>query len=326
MIRPTRSLPVLSSCFTGGLRRACRVPTILAVLLTTSLALAPTVHGQETKKKDVVSEQSIPSKDGRFSLKATYYQSSAGQTAPVVVLLAGRSGNRMIWKPFAEYLQKSGYAVLAVDLRVQGETAATATQAGGKVETGELKATDYTEMVADDMEAVKRFIFDEHQRKNLNMAKMAIVAADQLCSVAVAYADLDWSKTPYDDAPTFAQRTPRGQDVKALVLLSPEQTAPGLSVLQSMAKMKAAKIPVLIGVSKSDPQDKGSSRKIHQVLAPRKEGYEHIYLEQYQGKGRGTDLLAAPLRTPVHISNFLDQHLKKLEIDWQDRRSRLERN
>ena len=44
-------------------------------------------------------------------------------------------------------------------------------------ETG-LRAGDYVNMVRFDLEAVKAFIFEEHQKEQLNMAKTAIAAAD----------------------------------------------------------------------------------------------------------------------------------------------------
>jgi len=268
-------------------------------------------------------EQSIVGRN--VTLKATYYRSTGEQNSPVVLLLAGRSSNRQVWKPFAEVLQKSGYAVLTVDLRVQGETAGAAA-AGAKVDSTPLKALEYQAMVTDDMEAIKKFLFDEHQRKRLNMAKLGIVAADAMASVAICYTEVDWSKTPYDDAPTLALRTPRGQDIKALVLLSPEQNAPGLPVTQSLNKIRNLKIPTLICVSKSDTRDRGAAKKVYSQLAPRKEGFEQIYFEEYPGKAQGTDLMAPQQRTSLHIFNFLETHLKKLNIEWVDRRSRLDRS
>ena len=69
-------------------------------------------------------------------------------------------------------------------------------------------------MVEFDMEVVKRFIQQQHQAKKLNMRKLGIVAAGSSVGVAAAFADADWNKEPYDDAPSNDMKTPRGQDVR----------------------------------------------------------------------------------------------------------------
>ncbi|HTN01360.1 MAG TPA: hypothetical protein VL132_05760 [Planctomycetaceae bacterium] len=55
---------------------------------------------------------------------------------------------------------------------------------------------------------------------------------------------------------------------------------------------------------------------------------ETVFLEKYDGKYHGTDLLFKRMNPPVeaHMVAFLDKFLKPLNIEWQDRRSRLNRN
>ena len=80
-------------------------------------------------------------------------------------------------------------------------------------------------MVDSDLEAVKKFIQKEHQSKKLNMRKAAIVGAGFSVAVAAVFAAADWNKEPYDDAPSDDMKTPRGQDVRVLVFLSPPARA-----------------------------------------------------------------------------------------------------
>ena len=68
-------------------------------------------------------------------------------------------------------------------------------------------------------------------RLDLSKSKEALLYANfdsktQWPTAAKMPADFDWQKEPYDDAAVIEQQTPRGQDVKALILLSPEDHAP----------------------------------------------------------------------------------------------------
>src|SRR5690606_13818968 len=87
-----------------------------------------------------------------------------------------------------------------------------------------LLVSDY-ELMVGDLAAIKQFLIDEHQKERLNVRKLAIVALDEMCAVAATYAELDWRQPPYDDHAILSERTPRGQDVRALVLVSPSSSA-----------------------------------------------------------------------------------------------------
>src|SRR5207248_635364 len=103
--------------------------------------------------------------------KITYFPSDAGEDAPVAVLLHGKAGNRLVWKNFAARLhQETNFAVITVDLSGHGESgsrSAKSTNSGKKSEAGAMKPIEAQAMVADDVETVKRFIFDEHEKQNL---------------------------------------------------------------------------------------------------------------------------------------------------------------
>lgn len=285
----------------------------------------------KTNRKPPAEDKTLATKTG-LNLRITYFPSTAGEDAPVVVLLHGKSGVRIAWKDFAARLQQeTDFAVVTVDLSNHGESGARITKAAaGKKNEGALRPIDYKAMVADDLETVKRFIYDEHQKKKLNMSKLAIVGADFSAAVAIAFADLDWQKPRYDDAPTPAQRTPRGEDVRGLILLSPEEQVPGLTVPKSIARLRTLNMPVMIGVSKKDTFDKGNAKKIYDLFAPKaSEDPEKqvVYLLTYDGQLRGTDLLGQQnQKVETNILNFLQKHVAKFPVEWQDRRSRLERD
>lgn len=303
----------------------------LVVLATCVSVWAPeSLYAQATKPAAAVSrfeDKTLVTKDG-IPLKISYFAGKKGKDTPVVILLHGKKGSRQNFNSsLAPFLNDAGYAVVTVDLRGHGETPLVPGPAvapgATKNNAPQLKPRDYQAMIPGDLEAVKKFLYDEHMAEKLNMSKLAILGADFSTAIATAYTELDWSKIPWDDAPTVAARTPRGQDVRALVLLSPEGSIQGMNTAQSETAVRILGLPVLIGVGSKDTADKGAAKKLAEKLNPDKR--DHIYLETYEGGLRGTGLLGRKLKTEDHILAFLDKYVGKSTIEWRDRRSRLER-
>lgn len=340
-----------------------------------SFVSAPVVAEEKDK---AIEEKVIPSPADGLPMKATYYKSADGKEAAVVVLLHMKGESRLVWsaplpntqppKGFAEQLQSKGFAVLSVDLRKHGQTkpgadaddpkkVAPADKDKAKKTVGgtDLKPADYQLMVRD-MDGIKRFIFEEHQKGNLNMRKMAIVAPGMGAAIGIMFAAADWQKAPWDDAATVAGRTPRGQDVQAMVFLSPEITLPGVLAHNVIPQFKAIGAPMaaLILVGKTDKQDKDQAKTLFKQLGgdpakaaptkkaaePKKTGKEKekekeaekeskerlFYIELNAGL-RGTELLGKKLGIEDALIGFLHDHVQMLkgpDYDWRDRKSKLE--
>lgn len=313
--------------------------TVFAGLVCAAVALCPSLSEAQAPAKPKIPEpvdKTLSTKDGK-EIRITYYGATAGKESPVVMLLHGKGGSRLIYNnapqrapiSLAKLLQQQGYAVVTVDLRGHGESSGgPGSAAGKKTDPQELKGPDFRAMVGGDLEAVKGFLYDENQAQKLNMNKLAIVAADLMTPVAVAYTIEDWSKTPHDDAPVLMDRTPRGQDVKCLVLLSPENDTPSLSLTAGGLKLRALGLPVMMAVGTKDSTSMSAANKLFDQLVPKKQDTETVFLQKYDGKFRGTDLLYKPMNPPVeaHMVNFLEKSLKSLPGSWRDRRSRLNRD
>ncbi len=316
-----------------GHRRRAVVWGIAALASLVLTAAAAPVQAQGTVA--VVEKKTLTASDG-WPIHITYYQSGEGKESGVVILLHQRGGNRLVWDTgFAKRLQDEGYAVITVDLRKHGESKSpTAAEPG--VDTGskrggdanELSRIDYFQMAAADLEAVKDFLYKEHQAQKLNMRKTAIIAPEMSAPVAMNFAWKDWFKKPYDDAPTFAARTPRGQDIRAMVLLSPEDVVPGLSTGKPLLDLRnpAFGIAFLFCYGTKDRADRGGSRKMYQKVAGIPQNKDRTYLKSYNYKLRGTELIGKKIRVEEHILAFLDKHLKQLNGPtdvWRDRESKL---
>lgn len=329
-----RSIPRTASVRSKTRKAA---PLSFAALL---LLGAPSVFAQAPMIKAPV-DQPLTTNDG-WRIACTYWEAVGGKESPVVILLHSRDGNQLVWKNgLAERLQQEGYAVLAVDLRKHGESKraggvvvenGTGTKSKTKIPkkvataaAGDLKKDDYERMVTEDLAAVKKFLYDEHQAQRLNMRKTAIVAADMTCPLAADFALKDWLKPPHNDAPTLAASTPRGQDVRALVFLSPDVSAANLRTGQAVLQLRNPVwgVAFLICNGSKDTLDRGTSEDIYKQVAGIASNESRVYHKTYDTKFRGTDLLGKKLQVEEHILAFLEKHLKQLPDTWQNRKSRL---
>ncbi|MFV0446495.1 MAG: alpha/beta hydrolase [Planctomycetaceae bacterium] len=249
--------------------------------------------------------------------------------APVVILLHGEDGDRSFWdkrsappgaagKPFSEVLQSQGYAVISVDLRKHGQS----TQEGNS----KVNSNDY-ELMVGDLLAVKGFILEQHQAKKLNMRKMGIIALDDSVPVAATFAERDWMMPPYDDHPIPSEKTPRGQDVRALVLLSPTLNAGRVQATNSMRYLgnPTLGVAVFIGVGKKDTAGDRNARKLYQIVTAKGED-ERFKLEQFETAEKSEHLFgSARVRAEIPILTFLKKYVQDPDMAWQDRRSRTDR-
>lgn len=302
-----------------------------------SLSITSLVVAQDASQKvDKTPRTEVVRSLDRWPITFTYYPSDMGEKAPVVILLHNRGGNRFIWgnppqlKGFADKLQSVGFAVATVDLRHHGQSSREKA-GGGSASSPKLTKRDYLGMGAD-VEAVKRFLIEEHQRHRLNIRKLAIVGAEMTGPIALSYAATDWAKLPYEDAPTLAACTPRGQDVRALVLLTPEVSVPGVNPARAIMSLRdpAKGLHIMIAAGDRDRAGKAAAKKIHDQLSGIAGNEKRMFLlTNYNSNGKGTDLVSGKSRQAIletQMLAFLSKEVKDADIKWMDRRPRYERD
>ena len=294
---------------------------VLFLGLGISFLMTVPVRAQAKKSKATSEVKKLRGIQTGWPISATYFNSTQGKESPVVIMLHDKGGNQKIWESTAKTLQGKGYAVVTVDLRKHGQS---------KLETetknADVKPVDYKYMM-EDLETVKRFLMEEHQKKALNIRKTAIVAMGMSVPLAVNYALLDWMKKPYPDAPSMAARTPKGQDIRAMMFISPQSSLPGVSSTKPLRTLKAPafNIAMLFFYGELDKQVKKDAEKMYKLVASNPEAEKRMHKVPRNTKANGTQLLSTKGRKDVEnvISKFLDDHLKELSDPWRDRKSRL---
>jgi pimeloyl-ACP methyl ester carboxylesterase len=280
--------------------------------------------------------------DDNWQIYVTYFAAPGDREAltresPVVVLLHADKQNRLVFegpRGLASRLQNAGCAVITVDLRKHGQSTNVA-QAGGSAPAGKnaeatIQASDYRAMVDFDLEAVKLFIQQQHQAKKLNMRKLGIVGAGSTAAVAAAFAVADWNKEPYDDAPSEEMKTPRGQDVRAVVFLSPPARVRGLNLNEIINEIRNPdwNIAFLTLYGKANRADSRDAEALNKrLLGTSKTSKDRMYLLGLNVPSHGTDLLGIrEVDTEGAIIKFFKRHLFDLrDSEWRDRQSRLAR-
>ncbi len=311
----------------------------------------PVSAQQPNAKKTVqVVDKFLVTDDG-WQIPITYRNSLLGQNAPVAVLIPRLGTDRIVWEGkggLAEKMSSEGFAVISVDLRKQGQSKAPDDGTAGSTRSGEasLQQEDYEGMVYKDLEAVKDFLYREHQAKNLNMNKTAIVAAESSAPIAILYTVHDWSKRPFPDGPTPEASTPRGQDIRSLVLLSPEANLRGVTTNDAILMLREPDwgISSLSCYGTDDKLGERDAERIYTGLTgknasqrkrlkerKKKDGKneaqdEHHFLAPYPFKLRGVDLLKKEVKCEADLMLFLKTYVKDLPGEWRDRKNRLANN
>ncbi len=329
--KPFTQAPVRRS----RIARRQRSVVLLASIFAIAAAVAPSAFAQDKgkaadeKKRVTTPRDKMVTTDDGWQIATTYYPSIRGREASVVILLHMKGGNRLFWDQggFAKKLQDDGHAVITVDLRKHGQSqslAGEAAAAGGK----NLVPEDYKLMVHD-LETVKRFIYDEHQKQNLNMRKMGIVAPEMSATIALDFTLRDWLRPPHPDGPDLASSTPRGQDVRAVALISPIVGLPGMTPTNEDLRQLALperNIAYAIFYGTADKRDDGASEKLFKKMTIGIKAKDRIYLQGFPKPLRGTDLFTRGVDIDAQLLVFFERHLTKLDGPydvWRDRQTKL---
>lgn len=325
-----RRLATSASCRILGPFRRLPAPFGLGMLVLVILSVA-TTRISTAQKPDELPEPEVVeflTKDG-VKLFATYYASDRERNAVPLILLHMYKGSRADFDELALYLQREHHhAVLALDLRGHGEsTHQTMGNNERDLSPDRLGADDFARMASLDVEEAKRFLIREHNAGKVNIERLGVIGAEMGATVAVYWAYIDWT------APRLTIK--QGQDVKALVLMSPETRFKSLSLSQPFGDPQLrSKVALHIIAGGDDAkavraaeQLYNSVRKYHKepdetLPSDKYLAEKTIFLDaDYDTSLQGTKMLGENLGVQERIARFIELRLVKPSYPWAERPS-----
>ena len=203
----------------------------------------------------------LDTKDG-VRLKCTYFPppKSEGGKARVVlpfILLHDWDGDRNQMLGYASFLQNSGHAAIVPDLRGHGDS----TEVIGLKKPIDYKKFRKSDVMSaqKDIERCKKFLVQQHNKQEVNVDLLCVVAVGQTSVLAVEWTLNDWFAFPARNVQGIKQ----GQDVKALMLVSPTKKMAGISMMNNLKHPMIAGnagpgIPLMVMWSSTDETAKES--------------------------------------------------------------------
>lgn len=289
-------------------------------------AQGPTAAAQEKPELPPPENVTLETTKDGFVLRATYYPGTNKEdSVPIIMVHDYGQHSRAEFHRLALGLQKNrGHAVLVPDLRGHGDSTRRRMPDGSDKEVAydQLKPNDFAAMIAMDLEECKRFLMRKHHAKELNIEKLVVVGAGPMGSVVAlnwVHQDWSWKQTPF---------LKQGQDVKALVLLSPANNFKTLKTAQVFSHPYiAAKLSVMLVGGKTESDVKQLHNKFKAKHAPMPEDEaervrnQDLFLVLEETDLRGAALLGPELKVSPTIMQFIDLRIvnKSEDFPWKSR-------
>jgi alpha-beta hydrolase superfamily lysophospholipase len=245
----------------------------------------------------------IAGADGQ-PLAVSFYPSRAGATASVIMLIhdrgTGHSGKDfeepiegLKGEGLAEHLQDQDYAVLVLDLRGHG---------ANPRHENDLPVRVWHAMVGD-LQAAYLFLVDRHNRRELNLAKLGVIAIGDGSNLAAAWAASAGGAVSSDG---------RISDLAGLVLVSPVNDSGGL-LLAPAVSVLAPRIPLMIV---GGDRDAATVNALKDVVERQRLSKISLLKTRLQG----SRLLRFEPKAATTITKFLEEPVKfRNNAEWEPR-------
>lgn len=177
---------------------------------------------------------------------------TAGHSVVPIILLHDWEGNRGQLLEFGKYLQSMGHAVIVPDLRGHGESVGVI---GSEIaiDVAKFRRNEIASALKD-IECCKKFLVQKNNDGQLNIDLLSMVAVGKSSLLAAQWSVNDWFAFP----PFNAEGIKQGQDIKSLMLVSPEKKLGSASLTGILANelftgaRSGAAMPLLLTWSAGD--------------------------------------------------------------------------
>jgi pimeloyl-ACP methyl ester carboxylesterase len=181
-------------------------------------------------------------------LRAFYFPSDKGKEAVPVIVVHEWQGQASPYAPLVKALWEAGCAVIVPELR--GHGASKTQEFGGRKQdfvVSRMGKIDVGNMITGDLETVKKFLAEENNAGLLNLNALTLIGIREGAIIASHWAVRDLN---FPSVGAVKQ----GQDVKAMVLISPERTIKGFSLDDSLKDRFLPQLPFMVVVGQSSRQ------------------------------------------------------------------------
>jgi alpha-beta hydrolase superfamily lysophospholipase len=256
-----------------------------------------------------------------------------GKRVVPIVLLHGLKQSRKDYEDLAKNLQSRGFAVIVPDLRGHGESIRK--KGAGRDDTldaAKMPAGQFGLMVTEDMKAVKNFLWEKNNAGELNIDKLCVVGSEMGASVALGFAAFD--AIGYDAGAVYYGPRKLGRFVKAVVLISPKWSVPGLPLTRALSVPDVqSDISLMILVGKSDPKALREAKQIYNKFEPwhnnpagnDKVEDKTLIFGKLDTNLQGMKLLDPKFGVQDYIKDFVEHRLIKSdaarEWTWKERKT-----
>jgi alpha-beta hydrolase superfamily lysophospholipase len=281
----------------------------------------------EPNKKNEPQPADLETDDGVL-IAATYFPSTQGKSAPVIMLLHSYGEGQRMWDDVAFGLQDRGYAVFTFDFRGHGSSKSVVRdptqekvekKAGlpTKLEYSNFRTAPQLLTLLEDIETAKRFLVRRNNAGELNLSKLGVVGCELGATLAILWSHRDWQ---YPAQTGFAGK--QGQDVQALSLISPTYNYKGIAVTKELAYMqRVVPIQVTVGKKKKKTYDPAEAVKMYEAARKARPTEQDSDLKEVDTELQGRDLLNLDHGFGVDkaIVKFFDAALKNKPARWEAR-------
>lgn len=248
-------------------RRRHRWQLMVAVWIWLALSLiAVTCWGQNSrrdkgKEKEPAGRfEVVETKDG-VRLHVGYFPpKEPGKNVVPVMVIHEWGGQFSPYLPLAIALKEAGCAVVVPELRGHGASNTFRTPSGEEqqFDPSKMGPADVAAMLGRDLESVKGFLKKQNDEEALNLNALTLIGVGEGAVLAANWAIRDWA------FPSVGSKK-QGQDVKALVLVSPEDMLKGQKLDNMFRDRFIPFLPSLI-VAGSEGDAGAEAMRIHKRL------------------------------------------------------------
>ena len=274
------------------------------IVTSAFILMAGAAQGQDTKpgqKKGAPAPQnpalanrpiSLKTKDG-IALRGFYFPSDKGKEAVTVMVMHEWGSQAAPYQRLLVALKDAGCAVVMIDYRGHGGSRKHMDARGREKDFNfaQMGQLDVNNIIMMDMEETKRFLVKENNEGRLNLNALVVIGDGAGCILASSWTKRDWSFA------TVGSKK-QGQDVKGLVLISPEKVLKRVSLDKAMSSAAIMSMPMLLMCGESGKSASVAKQIYKKVEAIRKRA---------SGGKVSNNLQLQLTKTSLSGPNFIDQ-------------------